>query len=91
MGSSDGEGLSQKYLEFADAYKKRFMPQNGQIAVLKCFPIWKIMRKSFKTLSELKLEFIPNAWIWEAMAHTTPVKGCSSKTEILTRLSFFFI
>ena len=26
-GSSDGEGLSQLYLELADAYKKRFMPQ----------------------------------------------------------------
>ena len=38
MGSSDGEGLSQLYLELADAYKKKFMPQNGQVAVLKCSP-----------------------------------------------------
>ena len=59
MGSSDGEGLSQLYLELVDAYKKRFMPQNGQTAVLKCSPIWKKMRKSFKT-SEFKLKFIPN-------------------------------
>ena len=29
MGSSDGEGLSQPYLELVDAYKKRFIPQNG--------------------------------------------------------------
>ena len=72
MGSSDREGLSQLYLEFVDAYKKRFMPQNGQVAVLKCSPIWKKMRKSFKTLSELKLKFIPKAWKRETMAHKTP-------------------
>ena len=47
MGPSDGEGLSQLYLELADAYKKRFMPQNVLVAVLKCSPIWKKMRKSF--------------------------------------------
>ena len=29
------------------------MPQNGQVAVLECSPVWKKMRKSFKTLSEL--------------------------------------
>ena len=29
MGSSDGEGLSQLYLELLDTYKKRFIPQNG--------------------------------------------------------------
>ena len=28
MVSSDGEGLSQLYLELVDACKKRFMPQN---------------------------------------------------------------
>ena len=54
MRSSDGEGLSQLHLEPADTYKKRFMLQNGQIAVLKYFPIWEKMRKSIKTLSELK-------------------------------------
>ena len=90
MGSSDGEGLSQLYLELVDVYKKRFMPQNGQIAVLKCSPIWKKMRKSFKTF-ELKLNIIPKAWKREAMAHKTPLKGCSLKIEILTRLVFFFI
>ena len=36
MGSSDVEGLSQLYLELVDAYKKIFIPQNGQVAVLKC-------------------------------------------------------
>ena len=29
MGSSNGEGLSQLYSELVDAYKKRFIPQNG--------------------------------------------------------------
>ena len=70
MGSSDGEGLSQLYLELADAYKKRFIPQNGQIAVLKCSPIWKKMRKHFKTLSELKVQVHSQkeAWKRETMA-----------------------
>ena len=53
MGSSDGEVLSQ--VELVDAYKKRLMPQNGQVSVLKYSPMWKRMRKSFKTLFELKL------------------------------------
>ena len=61
MGSSDGQGLSQLYLELVDAYKKGFMPQNGQAAVLKCsqyrsMEIWKQMRKSFKTLFVLKAQ-----------------------------------
>ena len=70
MGSSDGERLPQLYLELFDAYKKRFMPQNWQIAVLKCSPVWKKMRKSFKTLSELKAQVHSQkeAWKREAMA-----------------------
>ena len=40
MEFSDGEGLLQLYLELVDANKKRFKPKNGQIAVLKCSPIW---------------------------------------------------
>ena len=58
-GTSDSEGLSQLYLELLDAYKKKFMRQNGHVAVLKRSPIWK---KSFKTLSGLKFKFIPKAW-----------------------------
>ena len=54
MGSSNAEGLSQLYLELVDAYTKRFIPYNEQVAVLKCSPIWKKMRRSFKKLSELK-------------------------------------
>ena len=46
MGSSDGEGLSQLYFKLVNAYKKRFMPQNGQVTVLKCSAIWKKMTKS---------------------------------------------
>ena len=53
MGSSNAEGLLQIYLHLADTYKKRFMSQNGQEAVLKCSPIWKKRRKRFKT-SEVK-------------------------------------
>ena len=77
MGSSDGEGLSQLYLELVDVFKKRCMPQNGQVVVLKCSPIWKKIRKIFETLTELKLKFIPKAWKREAMAHKTPLKCCS--------------
>ena len=92
MGSSDGEGLSQLYLELVDAYKKRFTSQNGQVAVLKCSPIWKKMRKRFKIyLSLLKLKFILKAWKREAMAHKTHLKGCSLNIELLSRLLFFFI
>ena len=74
MVFSDDEGLSQLYLEFVDAYKKKFMPQNRQVAVLKCSPIWKKMRKSFKTLSVLKLKFIPRTLKREAMTHNTSLK-----------------
>ena len=49
------------------------------------------MRKSFKTLSELKLKFIHKGWEREAMAHKTLLKSCSLKIEILTGLLFFFI
>ena len=71
MVSSDGKGLSQLYLDLFDVYKKIFMIPNGQVAVLKCYPIWKKMRKSCKALSDLKLKFIPKAWKREAMAHKT--------------------
>ena len=91
MGSSEGQGLSQLYLELAEAYKEIFMPQNGQVVVLKCSSMWKKMRKSLKTLSELQLKFIPKAWKWEAMTHKTPFKGCSLKIETLTRVLLFFI
>ena len=73
MGSSDDEGLSQLYLELVDGYKERFMLQNGQVALLKCSPIWKKMRKSFKT-SEFKLKFIPEAWKRETILTKPPLK-----------------
>ena len=73
MGSSGGEGLSQLYLELVDAYKRRFMPQNGQVVVLKISSIWKKMRKSLKTLSWLKAQVHSRkeAWKWEAMGVST--------------------
>ena len=75
MGSSDGEGLSQLYLQLVNTYQKRFIPQNGQDAVLKFSPIWKKMRKSFKT-SELKAQVHSQkeAWKRKAMA-VSAVKG----------------
>ena len=82
-------GLSQSYLELVNAYKKRFMPQNGEVAVSKWSPLWKKMRKSFGK-SELELKFIwklENEKLWLK----TPLKGCSLQIEILTRLLSFFI
>ena len=103
MGSSHCEGLSPPYLELVDAYKKRFMPQNGQVAILKCSPIWIRMRKRFNT-SKLKLKFIPKAWSGKLRMTVggggggggppppPPLfKGSSLKIEILTRLLFFLI
>ena len=72
MGSSDGDGLLM-YIYSLLMLIRIFMPQNGQVAVLKCSAIWKKMRKNFKTLSDLiKLKFLPKAWKREAMVHKTP-------------------
>ena len=90
MGSSDGEVFSQLYLELVDAYKKIFMPQKGQVDVLKYPPVWKKMGKSFKKLSEHNLKFISKACKREAIARKAPLKGCSLKIEILTRLLLLF-
>ena len=56
-GSSDGEGLSQLYLELADAYKKRFMPQKWSNRRIKKLSN---MRKNETVLKHpgLKLKFI---------------------------------
>ena len=80
--------LSQSYLELVNAYKKRFMPQNGQVAIWKGSPLLKKTRSFGK--SELKLKFIrklENEKLWLK----TPLKGCSLKIEILTRFLLFFI
>ena len=89
----DSEGLLELYLELVDAYKKKFMPQNGQVAILKCSPIMKKMRKSFKALSVLKAQVFPQkeAWKRKAMAHRTPLKRCSLKiNSIKTNSTLFF-
>ena len=54
--SSDdvGKKISQLHQELVHAYKKRFMCENGQVAIVKCSPIWKNMRKNFKTFRDLK-------------------------------------
>ena len=46
MGSSDGEGLSQLYLELVGNYKKRFMPQMD-----------KLRTKVFSNMEENKKKF----------------------------------
>ena len=55
MASSDdvAKKISQLHQEPINAYKKRFMCENGEVAVVKCSPIWKKMRKDFKTFPEL--------------------------------------
>ena len=52
--------ISQLHQELVNACKKRFMCENGQVAVVKCSPIWKNVRKDFKTFPELtvNLKFI---------------------------------
>ena len=90
MGSSDGEGLSQLYLELVDAYKERFMPQNGKVVVLKYSPVWKKMRKVFKHYLNLNSSSSTKLGNVETMAHKTPLKDSSLKIKILTRLVFFF-
>ena len=56
MASTDdvGKKISQLHQELVNAYKKRFMCENGQVAAKKCSPIWKNTRKDFKTFPELK-------------------------------------
>ena len=83
MRSLDGEGLSQLYLELVDAYKKRFMLQNGQVAVLKCSPI-SLSYLSLNSSSSQSLET-------GSYGSQDPLKGCSLKKEILTLLLFCFI
>ena len=51
--SSDRKEVSQLYVDLVDAFKKRFKPKNEQIAMLECSPIWKDLRKRFKTIPEL--------------------------------------
>ena len=49
-----GKKISQLRQELVNAYKKRFICENGQVAVVKCSPIWKNLKKDFKTFLELK-------------------------------------
>ena len=55
MASSDvSKRTSQLQQELVNAYKKRFMCENGQVAVVKCSPIWKNMRRGFTKIPEPK-------------------------------------
>ena len=74
--SSDGKEVSQLYLDHVDAYKKRFMPKNGQIAMLECYPICKNMRKRYKTIPELKAQVNSQMETWKSDATlTSAIKG----------------
>ena len=70
MASSDdvGKKISQLHQELVNAYKKRFMCENGQVAVVKCSPIWKNMRKDFKTFPELKSQVHSQIEAWKQEA-----------------------
>ena len=56
MAFSDdvGKKISQLHQELVSAYKKRLTCENGQVGVARRSPIWKNMRKDFKTFPELK-------------------------------------
>ena len=72
--SSDhvGNKTSQLHKELVkNAYKKRFMCENGQAAVVKCSPIWKNMRKDFKTFPEFKSQVHFQIEAWEQEAKST--------------------
>ena len=53
MASSDDvdKKMSQLHQELINAYKKRFMCENGQVAVVKCSPIWKYRTSLDKRLT----------------------------------------
>ena len=70
MASLDdvGKKILQLHQELVNAYKKRFMCENGQVAVVKCSPIWKNMRKDFKTFPELKSQVHSQIEAWKQEA-----------------------
>ena len=68
MGSSDGEGLLQLYLELVDVFKKKIYASRWTSRHIKVLSSIEKLRKSFKTLSELKLKFIPKAWQRDAVS-----------------------
>ena len=90
MASSDdvGKKISQLHQELVNDYKKRFMRENGQIAVVKCSPTWKSIRKDFKTFPERKSQVHSQTEAWEQEAKSASTgkgtllslwKNCSRK------------
>ena len=67
---------------------KIYAPQNGQVTVKKWEKVNK-MRKSFKTLSELKLKFIHKGWEREAMAHKTLLAHLNNNIGCVLFMSTF--
>ena len=60
MAPSDdvSKKISQLHQDLVNAYKERFMCENGQVAVVKSSPIWKIWEKISKYSLSLNLKFI---------------------------------
>ena len=90
VASSDDvdKKISQLHQELVNAYKKRFMRENGQVAVVKCSPIWKIVRKDFKTFPEFKSQVHSQIETWKQEAKSASAgkgtllslwKNCSRK------------
>ena len=73
MASSDdvGKKISQLHQELVNAYKKRFVCENGQVAAVKCSPIWKNMRKDFKTSPKLKSQVHSQIEAWKQEGKST--------------------
>ena len=67
MASSDyvGKKIPQLHQELANAYKKRFMCEDGQVAVAKCSPTWINIRKNFKTFPEIKSQVHSQIEAWK--------------------------
>ena len=73
MASLDdvGKKISELHQELVNVYKKRFMREKGQVAVVKCSPIWKKnMRKDFKTFPELKSQLYSQIDTWKQEARS---------------------
>ena len=73
--------ILQLHEELINAYKKRFMCESGQVAVVKCSPICKNMGKDFKTFPELKSQVHSQIEAWKQ-----EVKSASAGKGILLSL-----
>ena len=72
----------------SQSYKKRFMCENGQVAVVKCSPIWENVKKDFKTFPEFKSKVHSQIEAWKQKSKSASAgkgnllslwKNCSRK------------